>query len=145
MVDYTLDFFLSCIIICMVPSSSPLQEIEPRLRHFLPADLYSRAWVDTFLTPQERAAQDELAAAGKELTKEQQTLQEVFEHLQSLQRILYDYTSRGLSEKLSENPPARPDEEPRPPVLSFIGLGPAPDAARVQPRPSARPAHRPAG
>jgi len=110
-VDYTLDFFSIMYNILMLPSSSPLQEIEPRLRHFLPADLYSRAWVDTFLTPQERVAQEELATAGKELTKEQQTLQEVFEHLRTLQRILYDYTSRGLSEKLSENPPARPDEE----------------------------------
>jgi len=93
------------------PSSSPLQEIEPRLRHLLPADLYSRAWVDTFLTPQEHAAQEVLARAG-ERTKEQLVLQEVFEHLRTLQRILYDYTSRRLSEKLSENPPDLSDDAP---------------------------------
>src|SRR5690348_1734632 len=74
--------------------SSPLQEIELRLRPFLPADLYSRVRVDTFLTPQERGAQEERAASQRELTQEQKILQEVFEHLRTLQRILYDYTSR---------------------------------------------------
>ncbi len=62
----------------MLPSSSPLQEIEPRLRSFLPADLYADAWADP--SPP--------------------TLERVFEHLRTLQRILYDYTPRKLSENL---------------------------------------------
>ena len=60
-------------------NSSPLQAIEPRLRSFLPADLYVSAWVDP--SPS--------------------TLEKVFTHLRTLQRILYDYTSRHLS----DNPP----------------------------------------
>jgi adenylate cyclase len=63
----------------MLPVISPLQSIETRLRPFLPADLYAMAWVDPSPT----------------------TLERVFEHLRTLQRILYDYTSRGLA----ENPP----------------------------------------
>lgn len=58
-------------------NSSPLQKIEPRLRPFLPADLYVSAWVDPSPT----------------------TLEKVFEHLRTFQRILYDYTSRHLAEK----------------------------------------------
>jgi len=49
----------------------------------LPADLYAEAWVDPSPT----------------------TLERVFEHLRTLQRILHDYTSRHIS----ENPP-RPGE-----------------------------------
>ena len=59
--------------------SSPIQKIEPRLRPFLPADLYVSAWVDPSPT----------------------TLEKVFGHLRTLQRILYDYSSRHLA----ENPP----------------------------------------
>jgi len=62
----------------MLPAS-PLEIIEPRLRPFLPADLYAAAWVDPSPTMLER----------------------VFEHLRTLQRILYDYTSRGVAENLS--------------------------------------------
>jgi len=60
-------------------NSSLLQTIEPRLRYFLPADLYVSAWVDPSPT----------------------TLEKVFTHLRTFQRILYDYTSRHLS----DNPP----------------------------------------
>ncbi len=66
----------------MLPAS-PLETIEPRLRLFLPADLYASAWVDPSPT----------------------TLERVFEHLRTLQRILYDYTSRRVSENT-----ARPGE-----------------------------------
>src|SRR5512140_1019573 len=57
-------------------SSSPLSSIETRLRPLLPADLYAAVWVDPSPT----------------------TLERVFEHLRTLQRILYDYTSRRLAE-----------------------------------------------
>jgi adenylate cyclase len=60
----------------MLPAS-PLAGIEPRLRPFLPADLYAKAWVDP-------------SRANLEL---------VFEHLRTLQRILYDYIPRSLAEK----------------------------------------------
>ena len=60
----------------MLPTS-PLETIEPRLRPFLPADLYAAAWVDPSPT----------------------TLERVFEHLRTLQRILYDYTARRVSER----------------------------------------------
>ena len=66
----------------MAPSS-PLESIETRLRTLLPADLYAAAWVDPSPT----------------------TLEKVFEHLRTLQRILHDYSSRHIS----ENPP-RPGE-----------------------------------
>lgn len=66
----------------MLPSS-PLESIETRLRNLLPADLYASAWVDPSPT----------------------TLEKVFEHLRTLQRILHDYSSRHIS----ENPP-RPGE-----------------------------------
>src|SRR5512136_713732 len=59
----------------MLPAS-PLETIEPRLRSLLPADLYAIAWVDPSPT----------------------TLERVFEHLRTLQRILYDYTPRRVSE-----------------------------------------------
>ena len=63
----------------MLPSTSPLESIETRLRSLLPADLYALAWVDPSPT----------------------TLEKVFEHLRTLQRILHDYSSR----QISENPP----------------------------------------
>ena len=63
----------------MSETSSPLQKIEPRLRPFLPADLYVSAWVDPSPT----------------------TLEKVFGHLRTFQRVLYDYSSRHLA----ENPP----------------------------------------
>lgn len=66
----------------MLPTS-PLETLEPRLRSLLPADLYATAWVDPSPT----------------------TLERVFEHLRTLQRILYDYTSRRVSERT-----ARPGE-----------------------------------
>jgi class 3 adenylate cyclase len=59
-------------------SVSPLASIEPRLRGLLPADLYAQAWVEpTSLT-----------------------LEKVFEHLRTLQRILYDYVPRQVAEAL---------------------------------------------
>lgn len=63
----------------MLPSTSPLESIETRLRSLLPADLYAAAWVDPSPT----------------------TLEKVFEHLRTLHRILRDYSSRHIS----ENPP----------------------------------------
>src|SRR4051812_4624767 len=59
-------------------STSPLAAIDPRLRALLPADLYAVAWLDP--SPQ--------------------TLTRVFEHLRTLQRILYDYIPRQVSETL---------------------------------------------
>lgn len=53
--------------------SSPLEDIEPRLRPFLPADLYATAWVDP----------------------SQKNLEKVFKHLGTLQRIVHDYSSRN--------------------------------------------------
>ena len=67
----------------MLSSTSPLDAIETRLRTLLPSDLYVSAWVDPSPT----------------------TLEKVFEHLRTLQRILHDYTSR----QISDNPP-RPGE-----------------------------------
>lgn len=61
----------------MLPAS-PLTTIENRLRNFLPADLYASVWVDPSPTMLER----------------------VFEHLRTLQRILHDYTSRLISERV---------------------------------------------
>src|SRR5262245_28527773 len=57
---------------------SPLAALEPRLRSLLPADLYALAWLD----PSEA------------------TLTRVFEHLRTLQRILYDYVPRQAVEAL---------------------------------------------
>ncbi|MBV6396682.1 MAG: hypothetical protein HFACDABA_02282 [Anaerolineales bacterium] len=67
----------------MFSSASPLAPIETRLRSLLPSDLYVSAWVDPSPT----------------------TLEKVFEHLRTLQRILHDYSPR----QISENPP-RPGE-----------------------------------
>jgi adenylate cyclase len=58
--------------------TSPLAPIESRLRSLLPADLYATAWIDP--TPD--------------------TLMRVFEHLRTLQRILYDYVPRQVQETL---------------------------------------------
>jgi adenylate cyclase len=55
---------------------SPLAPIESRLRHLLPADLYALAWVDP--SPA--------------------NLLRVFEHLRTLQRMLYDYVPRQGSD-----------------------------------------------
>jgi adenylate cyclase len=57
---------------------SPLATIEPRLRSLLPADLYALAWLDP---------------SPAMLTR-------VFEHLRTLQRILYDYVPRQIVEAL---------------------------------------------
>jgi adenylate cyclase len=56
----------------------PLAALEPRLRTLLPADLYAAAWLDP--SPD--------------------TLVRVFEHLRTLQHILYDYVPRQLVETL---------------------------------------------
>ena len=56
-----------------------LAELEPRLRHLLPAGLYAEAWVDPSLA----------------------NLLRIFEHLSRLQFILYGYLPRHVS----ENPP----------------------------------------
>lgn len=61
-------------------SISPLAQIESRLRTLLPADLYAAAWVDP--TPD--------------------NLMRVFEHLRTLQRILYDYVPRQVAESLPQ-------------------------------------------
>lgn len=58
--------------------SFPLGKIEHRLRKLLPADLYAEAWVNPSAP----------------------TLRRVFEHLRSLQHILYNYTPRQLAESL---------------------------------------------
>ncbi|MCC7208462.1 MAG: adenylate/guanylate cyclase domain-containing protein [Anaerolineae bacterium] len=55
-----------------------LASLEPRLRTLLPADLYAVAWVDP--SPA--------------------TLQRVFEHLRTMQGILYDYLPRQVAETL---------------------------------------------
>jgi class 3 adenylate cyclase len=57
-------------------TTSPLAPIEPRLRALLPADLYAAAWLDPTTT----------------------TLQKVFDHLRTLQRTLYNYVPRHVSE-----------------------------------------------
>ncbi len=54
--------------------------LEPRLRSLLPADLYAAAWVEP--SPA--------------------TLERVFEHLRTLQNILYDYMPRQVAETLPE-------------------------------------------
>jgi class 3 adenylate cyclase len=59
-------------------AASPLVAVEPRLRYLLPADLYAAAWVTPSLA----------------------VLMKVFEHLRTLQRILYDYVPRHVSETL---------------------------------------------
>lgn len=62
----------------MAQPISPLQSIEARLRLLLPANLYASAWVDPSPTQ----------------------LELVFNHLRTLQRILYDYSSRRIAERL---------------------------------------------
>ena len=54
--------------------ATPLAAVEPRLRTLLPADLYATAWIDP----------------------SSENLQHVFEHLRTLQRILYDYIPRPV-------------------------------------------------
>jgi class 3 adenylate cyclase len=60
--------------------ATPIAHIEPRLRAFLPADLYAAVWLDP-------------SAA---------TLMRVFEHLRTLQRTLGDYISRQVLESLPQ-------------------------------------------
>lgn len=78
--------------------SSPLEDVEPRLRPFLPADLYAHAWVDP----------------------SQKNLVKVFDHLRTLQRIVHDYTSRSTV----ANPPkpGHPDEKWQRGTLMFTDL-----------------------
>jgi class 3 adenylate cyclase len=64
-------------------STTLLAALEPRFRALLPADLYAAAWVDP----------------------SSPTLERVFEHLRTLQNILYDYIPRQVLEA-----PARPGE-----------------------------------
>lgn len=59
-----------------ITTQSPIAELEPRLRNLLPADLYAAAWLDPSV----------------------QSLQRVFEHLRTLQRLLYNYVPRHVSE-----------------------------------------------
>lgn len=81
-----------------VQKSSPLAEIEPRLRSFLPADLYATAWVDP----------------------SQKKLEEVFVHLRTLQHIVNDYTSPGTVAKPPK--PGHPDGEWKRGTLMFTDL-----------------------
>ena len=77
---------------------SPLANIESRLRLLLPADLYATAWLDP----------------------SQEKLEEVFEHLRTLQKIVIDYSSRSTA----ANPPVpgKPDESWRRGTLMFTDL-----------------------
>ncbi|GAB4552707.1 MAG: hypothetical protein OHK0023_21080 [Anaerolineae bacterium] len=61
-------------------STALLAALESRLRSLLPADLYATAWVDP----------------------NAETLERVFEHLRTLQSILYDYMPRQVLETLPE-------------------------------------------
>jgi len=79
---------------------SPLDAIEPRLRPFLPADLYAAAWVDPSPTMLER----------------------VFEHLRTLHRILIDYSSRQVSEAEIRPGKLRCDKSWRTGTLMFTDL-----------------------
>ncbi|MBN1303551.1 MAG: adenylate/guanylate cyclase domain-containing protein [Anaerolineales bacterium] len=63
----------------MSQTASPLWPIEARLRQLLPANLYALTWLDTSPT----------------------RLELVFNHLRTLQRILYDYSSRLIVERLA--------------------------------------------
>ena len=58
--------------------SSPLRNIEHRLRNLLPADLYVEAWVEP---------------SAESLTR-------VFEHLRTLQHVLYNYMPRHVTVSL---------------------------------------------
>ena len=82
----------------MTESTSPLKSIETRLRALLPASLYAAAWVDPSPT----------------------TLEKVFTHLRTLQRILYDYLPRRISERLPE--PGVTREEWQTGTLMFTDL-----------------------
>ena len=82
----------------MSQSASPLQSIEARLRLLLPANLYASAWVDPSPT----------------------TLEGVFNHLRTLQRILYDYSSRRIAERLPT--PGKIDQEWQKGTLMFTDL-----------------------
>lgn len=77
---------------------SPLQSIEARLRLFLPSSLYASAWVDPSPT----------------------MLEKVFNHLRTLQRILYDYSSRRIVERLPT--PGKIDYEWQKGTLMFTDL-----------------------
>lgn len=78
--------------------TSPLQSIEARLRLLLPANLYASAWVDPSPT----------------------RLEHVFNHLRTLQRILYDYSSRRIAERLPT--PGKIDYEWQRGTLMFTDL-----------------------
>lgn len=80
--------------------SEILETIEPRLRPFLPADLYAAVWVDQSPTKLER----------------------VFEHLRTLHRILVDYSSRQVSEKEIKPGQLRCDTEWQKGSLMFTDL-----------------------
>jgi len=82
----------------MSQAASPLQSIEARLRLLLPANLYAAAWVDPSPT----------------------TLESVFNHLRTLQRILYDYSSRRIAERLPT--PGKIDQEWQKGTLMFTDL-----------------------
>jgi len=61
-------------------STALFAALEPRLRNLLPADLYAMAWIEPSSASLER----------------------VFEHLRTLQSILYDYMPRQVAESLPE-------------------------------------------
>lgn len=62
------------------PSTALFTVLEPRLRNLLPADLYAMAWLEPSPAILER----------------------VFEHLRTLQSILYDYVPRQVAETLPQ-------------------------------------------
>ena len=82
----------------MSQPTSPLQSIEARLRLLLPANLYASAWVDPSPTK----------------------LEHVFNHLRTLQRILYDYSPRRIAERLPI--PGKIDYEWQKGTLMFTDL-----------------------
>lgn len=65
----------------MTTLHTPLKPLEPQLRVLLPADLYVSAWLEP--SPE--------------------NLMQVFEHLRTLQRILFDYMPRHVTE--NQSPP----------------------------------------
>lgn len=77
---------------------NPLSSIEPRLRALLPADLYAAAWVNP--SPD--------------------TLVKVFEHLRTLQRIMFDYVPRQVAE--SQPQPGEERHEWQEGTLMFTDL-----------------------
>ena len=96
----------SCIILGMSDPVSPLKSMEMRLRALLPASLYANAWVDPSPT----------------------TLEKVFTHLRTLQRILYDYLPRRISERLPD--PGMTRDEWQTILDPFVGSGSTLVAAR---------------